>query len=170
MDGAERRGARRRRLGFFMHYTLTEIIAKIRAVAAQYGIREALAIEQIRQESRFDPHAVSPAGALGIAQFIRSTGKLYGLIQDEDFFNVTKALDAYGRHMRDLLAKYAGDEKLALAAYNAGPGAVKKYGGVPPYKETQNYVNTILARAGKVGDVLVAVGLIAALFLFVIRL
>jgi hypothetical protein len=96
---------------------------------------------QITQESGFDPKAVSPAGAQGIAQFMPATAKGVGLA---DPFDPYAALEAAARHMRDNLAANGGDYARALAAYNAGAGAVQKYGGVPPFPETQQYVRTIL--------------------------
>ena len=113
-----------------------------KALAA--GVRPELIINQFGVESAWNPNAVSPKNARGIAQFIPETGARYGLHTREDFMNPYKSIDAGIAHMSDLLADNGGDERLALAAYNAGQGAVNKYKGVPPYKETQNYVKKIL--------------------------
>ncbi|MGH2981660.1 MAG: lytic transglycosylase domain-containing protein, partial [Solirubrobacterales bacterium] len=92
-------------------------------------------------ESGFDPYAVSPAGAQGIAQFIPGTAASYGL---RDPFDPDVAIDAQAHLMSDLLRRF-GSVRLALAAYNAGPGAVGACNCVPPYPETIAYVARILA-------------------------
>lgn len=154
-----------------MYFTLDQIKAIVLDAALRYGIRGALAIEQIRQESNFNPQAVSSAGARGIAQFMPATGKAYGLISVTDFFDVRKSMEAWGKLMRDLKARYNGDEKRMLAAYNAGETAVNKYNGVPPFPETQSYVAIILKRAGAgaglIGDILVPVILVGSFLFFV---
>ncbi len=92
-------------------------------------------------ESGFDPNAGSPAGAQGIAQFMPGTAAAYGLA---DPFDPVAAIDAQAHLMSDLLRQF-GSVELALAAYNAGPGAVEPCDCVPPYPETQAYVTRILA-------------------------
>jgi soluble lytic murein transglycosylase-like protein len=87
---------------------------------------------------------VSRSGARGIAQFMPATARAYGLANP---FDPAAAIDAQGRLMADLLRRF-GSVPLALAAYNAGPGAVQRYGGIPPFRETQEYVRRILALAG----------------------
>lgn len=117
----------------------------IRRAARRYGVRPELLVAQLTQESGLNPDAVSPAGARGIAQFMPGTAKGYGVNLHDN--RARDDIDGAARHMRDLLRKYGGDERKALAAYNAGAGAVDKYGGVPPYKETQNYVSRVLSNA-----------------------
>jgi len=131
-----------------MGYTTYQLGEMVANAATRYGFNPRIAVEQIRQESSFNPNAISPAGARGIAQFMPATGASYGLRTAADFFDPVKAIDAYARHMRDLLNRYSGDYSKALAAYNAGAGNVDKYKGVPPFTETRNYVAGILARAG----------------------
>ena len=104
----------------------------------------------IRAESNFDPNAGSSAGAQGIAQFIPSTAAAYGL---DDPFDPVAAIDAQGHLMSDLLEQF-GSPALALAAYNAGPGAVSPCNCIPDYPETQAYVAKILALLGGVGAIL----------------
>lgn len=103
----------------------------------------------IEAESAFDPNAHSDAGALGLGQFMPETGKRYGLVTKEDFFNPEKSISAAGRHLKDLLVEHKGSLNKALASYNAGTGNVQKYAkkgninGVPPFAETTNYVAKI---------------------------
>jgi hypothetical protein len=120
------------------------------AAARKVGLDEGLFVAQIEQESGFDLDVItgrrkSSAGALGIAQIMPATAKGWGV----DPLDPLAALTAAAKHMVGYLQQYGGDEAKALAAYNAGPGNVAKYGGVPPFAETQTYVSTILAKRGK---------------------
>ena len=95
----------------------------------------------IQAESAFNPRAVSPKGAMGLMQLMPATAAEHGVL---DPFNPAENIRAGVRYLKHLLDSYEGRVELALAAYNAGPGAVKKYGGkVPPYRETQSYVARI---------------------------
>jgi soluble lytic murein transglycosylase-like protein len=99
----------------------------------------------IQAESAFNPRAVSPKGARGLMQLMPATAAEYGVA---DAFNPAENIRAGVKYLKQLLDTYEGRVELALAAYNAGPGAVKKYGGkVPPYRETQNYVARIQSSA-----------------------
>ena len=111
-----------------------------RAAAAKYDIDPNVFVRQITQESHWDPAAVSRAGALGIAQFMPTTAAWLGV----DPLDPVAALDAAAKLDRDNLDAFDGDYAEMLAAYNAGRGSVFRYGGVPPFPETQNYVNLIL--------------------------
>jgi soluble lytic murein transglycosylase-like protein len=93
-----------------------------------------------RQESGYDATAVSHAGAQGLMQLMPATAQGLGVA---DPFNPAQAIDGAARLLKDLTTRF-GSTQLALAAYNAGPGAVLKYDGVPPYTETQNYVRSIM--------------------------
>ncbi len=119
--------------------------ASARKYARQYGLDENIFLAQITQESGWNPTAVSPAGALGIAQFMPGTAASMGVnpMDPED------ALAGAARLMRSHLDQFGGSYPMALAAYNAGAGAVQEYGGIPPYPETQSYVNSIMAAAGR---------------------
>ncbi len=120
----------------------------IRQHASQRGIRPDLVRAVIQVESAFNPRAVSPKGAMGLMQLMPATAKQFGVI---DPFNPAENIRAGVSYLRQLLDRYDHDERLALAAYNAGPGAVDKYGSkVPPYKETQNYVLKITGIQGNV--------------------
>ena len=117
--------------------------------AQRWSVGAALLGAQLKAESGFDPNARSPVGAAGIAQFMPATGLQYGLTPAERF-DPAKAIDAQAHLMHDLL-RQLGSVPLALAAYNAGPGAVSKCMCVPPYPETQGYVQKILALLGGAG-------------------
>ncbi len=110
-----------------------------RTVARQNGIPEDLFLRLVQQESNWNPTARSHKGALGLAQLLPSTAASLGV----DPTNPKQNLEGGARYLAQQYRKF-GSWRLALAAYNAGPGAVEKYGGVPPYKETQNYVKKIL--------------------------
>jgi Transglycosylase SLT domain/D-alanyl-D-alanine carboxypeptidase len=122
--------------------------AALVAAAARWNVSAALLAAQIMAESNFDPYAVSPAGAQGIAQFMPATGAAYGL---RDPFDPDAAIDAQAHLMSDLLRQFGGSPQLALAAYNAGPGAVEGCDCIPPYPETQAYVTRILGLLGGAG-------------------
>jgi hypothetical protein len=116
--------------------------------AQRWNVGAALLSAQIYAESNFNPFATSPAGAQGIAQFMPGTAQALGL---ENPFDAEEAIDAQAHLMRDLLRRF-GSVPLALAAYNAGAGAVEQYGGIPPYAETRAYVAKILGLLGGAGD------------------
>lgn len=127
-------------------YTKAQLQAMAEFAAMTHGLDPDLFRAQIRQESGFNPKARSRAGAGGIAQIMPGTAKSWRV----NPWNPVSALNGAARNMARYIKTYrkqghdqATAEKLALAAYNAGPGAVAKYGKVPPYKETQNYVKTI---------------------------
>lgn len=110
-----------------------------RKYANQYDIPEGVFLNLVKQESGFNPKARSGAGAIGLAQLMPGTARELGV----NPYNATENLEGGARYLKQQYDKF-GSWRLALAAYNAGPGAVQKYGGVPPYKETQNYVVKIL--------------------------
>jgi soluble lytic murein transglycosylase-like protein len=118
--------------------------AEIDAAAASNGIDPALLKGLVSQESGFDPNARSGAGALGLTQLMPGTAASLGVSNPLD---PAQSLQGGAKYLRQQLDRFGGDERLALAAYNAGPGAVTRYGGVPPYSETQNYVNSVMAKA-----------------------
>lgn len=119
----------------------------IAAAASRWNVSPAVLAAQLMAESNFNPFAVSPAGAQGIAQFMPATAAAYGLA---DPFDAAGAIQAQARLMSDLLRQF-GSVELALAAYNAGPGAVAACRCVPPYPETRAYVARILGLLGGVG-------------------
>jgi soluble lytic murein transglycosylase-like protein len=118
--------------------------AEIDAAAATNGIDPALLKGLVSQESGFDPNARSGAGAVGLTQLMPGTAASLGVSNPLD---PVQSLQGGAKYLRHQLDCFGGDERLALAAYNAGPGAVARYGGVPPYSETQNYVNNVMAKA-----------------------
>ena len=121
--------------------------APIARAAQRWNVSATLLAAQLLAESNFNPFAVSSAGARGIAQFMPATAAAYGL---RDPFDAPAAIDAQAHLMSDLLGQF-GSVPLALAAYNAGPGAVAACGCVPAYPETQAYVARILGLIGGAG-------------------
>lgn len=120
----------------------------INRYADEYDIDPLIFRRLINQESRFNPEAVSPKGATGIGQVMPGTARDpgYGVrpLASEDLTNPDENLRFSAEYLGAMLREFGGDYPMALAAYNAGPGAVKKYEGIPPFEETQNYVQTIL--------------------------
>jgi soluble lytic murein transglycosylase-like protein len=121
----------------------------IARAASRWNVSGSLLAAQLYAESGFNPFAISPAGARGIAQFMPGTARSYGL---RDPFDPGAAIQAQARLMRDLLRRF-GTVPLALAAYNAGPGAVAGCGCIPPFAETRAYVARVLALMGETGEV-----------------
>jgi hypothetical protein len=122
--------------------------APIDRAAQRWSVSAALLAAQLYAESNFNPFAVSSAGARGIAQFMPGTARSYGLSNP---FDAAASIDAQAHLMRDLLRQFAS-VPLALAAYNAGAGAVARCGCIPPYPETRGYVARILGLLGGAGD------------------
>ncbi len=116
----------------------------IEQAAARYGLDPALLSGLIEQESGFDPTAASSAGALGLTQLMPSTAASLGVSEP---LNPAQSIEGGARYLSQLLHQFGGSTADALAAYNAGPGAVEQYGGVPPYAETQQYVAKVLGYA-----------------------
>ena len=109
-------------------------------------VRTDLVRAVVQVESAFNPRALSPKGAMGLMQLMPATAREYGVV---NAFNPAENIRAGVAYLRRLLDRFSNNEELALAAYNAGPGAVDKYdNAVPPYRETRNYVSRILAIAG----------------------
>jgi membrane-bound lytic murein transglycosylase MltF len=115
----------------------------LRESAQRHGLDPALLRAVVSVESNFKAEAVSPKGAQGLMQLMPSTAASLGV---RDAFDPADNVDGGSRHLASLLASYGGDLKKALAAYNAGAGAVARHGGVPPYRETREYVERVLKR------------------------
>ena len=120
----------------------SEIIGIINEVSNKYDVDPKLIEALVKQESGFNPNAKSKAGALGLMQLMPSTAKGLGVTDPMD---VRQNIEGGVKYVKSMLDRFNGNVILALAAYNAGLNAVKRYDGVPPYKETQNYVRSILA-------------------------
>jgi len=118
--------------------------AEITAAAQRNGLDPALLAGLIKQESGFNPNAGSPAGAQGLCQLMPGTARGLGVT---DLHDPAQSIEGGAKYLAQQLKTFNGDVARALAAYNAGPGAVQRYGGVPPYAETQNYVRAVQANA-----------------------
>lgn len=112
----------------------------IDAAARKYKVDPKLVAAVAEVESNGRQEAVSQAGAIGVMQLMPDTAASLGV----DPYNKQQNVEGGAKYLRQMLDTFGGDLKKAVAAYNAGPGAVKAYGGIPPYKETQNYVNKVL--------------------------
>lgn len=114
----------------------------VRSAAKRHGVDPNLAMAIARTESNLSPGAVSPVGAVGVMQLMPATAKELGV---RDINNVWDNIDGGVRYLKQLQLKFK-DDRLAVAAYNAGPGAVEAYQGVPPYTETQDYVTKVFGQ------------------------
>jgi transglycosylase-like protein with SLT domain len=115
----------------------------IHTAAQKHGLDEDLIVRVIAMESNFNPRAVSRRQALGLMQLLPRTAARYSVA---DIFDPAQNIDAGAHYLKDLLTRYRGNLTLALAAYNAGPEMVERYGGIPPFRETQNYVRQITSK------------------------
>lgn len=115
------------------------------SAAQEFNLDEDIFMALISTESAWNPNAVSPKGAKGLAQLMPNTARALGVA---DPFDPVQNLRGGARFLRQMLDQF-GSYELALAAYNAGPGAVRRYNGIPPYAETQNYVRKILGEVNR---------------------
>lgn len=107
------------------------------------GLDEDFVKAVINQESGFNPNATSHCGAMGLMQLMPSTAQGLGV---KNAYDAEQNIEGGTKYLKGLMDRFGNDKSLALAAYNAGPNAVKKYGGIPPYSETQNYVKSVLSK------------------------
>jgi soluble lytic murein transglycosylase-like protein len=120
--------------------------APIAQAAVRNGVDPAVLHGLIQQESGFDPTSTSSAGALGLTQLMPGTASSLGVT---DPLDPAQSIEGGARYLGEMLRQFGGNAEDALAAYNAGPGAVQRYGGVPPYSETQQYVTKVLGYAAE---------------------
>lgn len=118
-----------------------EIRNSILSSSQKHNLPPELVVAVIHQESKFKPHAHSHVGARGLMQLMPGTARGLGV---KNIHNVRENVEGGCKYLRQLCDKFGGNYKLALAAYNSGPGNVQKYGGIPPFKETQGYVEKIM--------------------------
>ena len=123
-----------------------DLDAIFEAASQTYGVSVDLLKAVARAESNFRPDATSKCGAMGIMQLMPGTAKMLGVT---DAYDPEQNIMGGAKFLRQMLDKFGGDVRLALAAYNAGPGNVVKYGGIPPFNETQNYVKTVTGYLGE---------------------
>ncbi len=124
----------------------TEINDLISKYSDKNGLDEDFVKAVINQESGFNPNATSKCGAMGLMQLMPSTAEGLGV---KNAYDAEQNIEGGTKYLKGLMDRFNNDKSLALAAYNAGPNAVKKYGGIPPYAETQNYVKNILSKYDK---------------------
>lgn len=131
------------------NHIFPDIRQSIRNAATKYAISEKLIQSVIQAESNYRPDAVSPAGAQGLMQLMPATARELGV---NDPFDVDQNIDGGARYLRKMMDRFGGDIKLALAAYNAGPGTVQRYNGNVPYQETQTYIQRVLSSMAALGE------------------
>ncbi len=119
----------------------SSVATVIQKASYKYDVPKSLVEAVVAQESAMNPNAVSSSGAMGMMQLMPATAHSLGVTNP---FNLNQNIMAGTRYLSELLHRYHGDEKLALAAYNAGPAVVDKYKGIPPYPETKHYVQIVL--------------------------
>jgi len=132
----------RRNKPYYASTIKSQYDALIVNTALKYDLEPSFIKAVIHIESAFDRHAVSHAGAMGLMQLMPATAAIYDLTQNH--FDAHRNIEVGVQHIRELMDRYDSDKVLSLAAYNAGEGAVSRYGGVPPYEETQNYVVKVM--------------------------
>ena len=120
-----------------------EIDNLITKYADKNGLDEDFVKAVINQESGFNPNATSHCGAMGLMQLMPATAQGLGVT---NAYDAEQNIEGGTKYLKGLMDRFGNDKQLALAAYNAGPNAVKKYGGIPPYAETQNYVKKVLSK------------------------
>jgi soluble lytic murein transglycosylase-like protein len=125
-----------------------KIEISVNKAAAKYKLPSKLIKAVIRAESNFNSLAVSTAGAQGLMQLMPATAEELGV---KNPFDIDQNVDGGTRYLREMLDKFGGDIKMALAAYNAGPGTVERYQGNVPYRETKQYVNRVLRFSRQMG-------------------
>lgn len=127
-----------------MSYTTEQLKQIARQKARDFGVNEDIFLKLVQKESSWNPRATSQAGAQGLVQLMPATARDLGVA---DPYDPVQSLTGGARYLAQQLKRFGNYEK-ALAAYNAGPGNVERYGGIPPFRETQNYVKTILGEPG----------------------
>lgn len=129
------------------------VLPLVQAAAQRHGVSAALVLAVIEVESGYNPQALSPKGARGLMQLLPATARRYGMRDARELYDPVRNVDWGTRHIKDLLAQHDGQWALAMAAYNAGAGAVARHGQrIPAYAETMLYVPAVLARAARFAE------------------
>lgn len=137
----ERVTAVRRKARYHIGVTDLELEQAVSCAAQQHHLQPALLLAVMKAESSFNPTVISKAGAVGLMQLIPETAIRHGV---RNLYDANDNITGGAKHLRYLLDRFHGNIRLALAAYNAGEGKVDRYGQIPPYKETQDYVKKVL--------------------------
>ena len=137
----ERVTAVRRKARYHIGVTDLELEQAVSRAAQQHHLQPALLLAVMKAESSFNPTVISKAGAVGLMQLIPETAIRHGV---RNLYDANDNITGGAKHLRYLLDRFHGNIRLALAAYNAGEGKVDRYGQIPPYKETQDYVKRVL--------------------------
>jgi soluble lytic murein transglycosylase-like protein len=120
----------------------------IKSIARKHNIEPNLVHSIISEESNYNRLAISPKGAVGIMQLMPETAKEYGV---KDLLDPRENIEGGVKYLKDLFSLFSGKKDLILAAYNAGQEAIKKFGGIPPYQETRNYISRVMTSYKKLG-------------------
>jgi len=118
----------------------SDVASLVQSTALKHGVNPKLALAVAKTESNLTPTAISPVGAVGVMQLMPATAQELGV---KNIYNLEENIDGGVRYLKQMLLTFGGDVTKAIAAYNAGPGAVKNYNGIPPYQETQDYVRKV---------------------------
>jgi len=140
LEKAEKQNNENYQSAIYNNSNASDVAGLVQSTALKHGVNPKLALAVAKAESNLTPTAVSPVGAVGVMQLMPATAQELGV---KNIYNLEENIDGGVRYLKQMLLTFGGDTTKAIAAYNAGPGAVKNYNGIPPYQETQNYVRKV---------------------------